>query len=117
MSYSHPNRRHYPFPAVDVASIKGPKGKRGRLIDIHVSSTTLFTAGSVKIGTGTDDDAFASFSFGALADTDSASGLDGVTDTDWLIDPDIPADTQVEVTYANGGAGAGPVTVVIDWDD
>lgn len=118
MSYSLPNRRCYPITAVaDVSSIKGPKGKRGRLIEIHVAATTTFTAGSIKIGTQADDDAYASFSFGTLADTDSASTLDGVTDTDAIISEEIPADTQVEVTYANGGAGAGPAMVVIDWQD
>lgn len=116
MSYSLPNRRTYIMAAPDVTSCKGPKGKEGRLIDIHVSSTTAFTAGTVKVGTGADDDAYASFAFGTLADTDSACGTD-LSDTDWLIQPVIPADTQVELTYANGGAGAGLVTVTIDWAD
>jgi hypothetical protein len=118
MSYALPNRRFYPLgSAADVLSCKGPKGKAGRLIEIHVAATTTFTAGSILVGTAADTDAYASFSFGALADTDSASTLDGVTDTDAIIQPLIPADTQVELTYANGGAGAGPAFVVIDWDD
>lgn len=118
MSYGNPNRYAYNLGAsADTLSVQGPKGKAGRLIDIMVSATTTYTAGSIKVGTQSDDDAFASFSFGALADTDSACATDGVTDTDAIIDPDIPADTQVEITWANGGAGAGPATVIIDWDD
>lgn len=117
MSYSLPNRRQYSVPTADVSSIQGPKGKAGRLIDIHAAATTTYTAGLILIGTASDDNAFASFDIGALADTDSVCGTDGVTDPDWLIDANIPADTQVEVTITNGGAGAGPIMVVIDWAD
>lgn len=116
MSYSDGNRYQYNLgAAADVLSVQGPKGKAGTLVDIMVSATTTYTAGTIKVGTQSDDDAYASFAFGALPDTDSACGTDGVTDTDWLIAADIPADTQVEITWANGGAGAGPATVIIDW--
>lgn len=117
MSYGNPNRYAYHMgTAADVLSVQGPKGKRGTLKDILVSASATFTAGSVKVGTAADDDAYASFAFGALADTDSVAATDG-SDPDAIIDPEIPADTQVEITYANGGAGAGPVTVIIDWAD
>jgi len=115
MSYANPDRRFYSVPVADVSSIQGPKGKEGRLISIHVAATTTFTAGTAKIGTAANDDAFASFAFADLADTDSVCTDDGVTDTDAIIDPVIPADTQVEVTTANGGAGAGNMVIIIDW--
>lgn len=130
MSYSNPNRRTYVFPAVSYAadsaqSFKGPKGKAGRLIDIHLSATTTFnsvtTDGYTNIGTAADTDAYAHFVQGDLAATDSVCGTDGVTDTDWLIAADIPADTQVEVTFVapTGGtpAGVATVTITVDWAD
>lgn len=115
MSYSDLDRRPYSVPVNDVCSIRGPKGKAGRLLDWHVSPTTTFTAGTIKIGTVANDDAFASVVFGALADQDTACGSDGTTDTDWLIDAVIPADTEVLVTAANGGAGAGEAMIIIGW--
>jgi hypothetical protein len=131
MSYSNPDRRYYVFPNVDYGagnsaqSFQGPKGKAGRLIDIHLSATETFnsvtTDGYTDIGTAADPDAYAHFVQGDLAATDSVSGQDGVTDTDWLISAAIPADTQVEVTFVapTGGtpAGIATTTVIVDWDD
>jgi hypothetical protein len=129
MSYSNPDRRFYVFPNVDFGagdsaqSLQGPKGKEGRLIDIHYSATETFnsvtTDAYTEIGTAADTNAFAHFMQGDLAATDSVCGSDGVTDPDWLIDPVIPADTQVEVTMVapTGGtpAGIATVTVIVDW--
>jgi hypothetical protein len=131
MSYSNPDRRSYVFPNVDFGagdsaqSFQGPKGKAGRLIDIHLSATETFnsvtTDANTQIGTAADPNAYALFMQGDLAATDSVSGQDGVTDTDWLIAADIPADTQVEVTFTapTGGtpAGIATVTVWVDWAD
>jgi hypothetical protein len=131
MSYSNPDRRFYVFPAVDYGagdsahSFRGPKGKKGRLVDIHLSATEAFnsttTDGYTDIGTAADTNAYAHFVQGDLAATDSVCGTDGVTDTDWLIDANIPADTQVEVTCVapTGGTptGIATVTVVVDWAD
>lgn len=129
MSYSNPDRRCYNYGSIDfgaggeVVSITGPKGKRGRLIDIHVSATETFnavtTSAKVSVGTAADPDAYAELDVGTLADTDSISAEDGVSDTDAIIAEDIPADTQVEVTMVapTGGtpAGMGHVQIVIDW--
>lgn len=129
MSYSNPDRRSYVFPNVDFGagdsaqSFQGPKGKAGRLIDIHYSVTETFnsvtTDAYTEIGTAADPNAYAHFVQGDAAATDSVSGQDGVTDTDWLIDADIPADTQVEMTFVapTGGtpAGIATVTVWVDW--
>lgn len=117
MSYSNPNRRNYSVPVNDVSGIKGPKGKAGTLICVHLAPTTTFTASTCKIGTVADDDAYASCVFGAAADTLAYSTDDGVTDTDAIILAAIPADTAILVTTANGGAGAGTMMVVIDWAD
>jgi hypothetical protein len=131
MSYSLPDRRSYTFPNVDYGagdsaqSIQGPKGKSGRLIDIHLSVTETFnsvtTDANTQVGTAADPNAYALFNQGDAAATDSVSGQDGVTDTDWLIDAAIPADTQVEVTFTapTGGtpAGIATTTIWIDWAD
>lgn len=129
MSYADPDRRQYSFGPIDfgaggeVVSITGPKGKTGRLIAIHVAATETFTntttEANVQVGTAADPDANALFNLGTLADTDSASTDDGTTDTDAIIDEDIAADTQVEVTFTapTGGtpAGIGFVDIIIDW--
>ena len=129
MSYSDPDRRVYSFgihdfgAASESLSIKGPRGKTGTLVAIHASATETFTAvttpARIDIGTGADTDAYASFVLGTLADTDSASTDDGVTDTDAIINRSIPANTQVEVTFVapTGGtpAGMAAVSVIIDW--
>lgn len=131
MSYGNPDRRSYVFPNVDFGagdsahSFQGPKGKSGRLIDVHLSATETFnsvtTDGYTQIGTAADPDAYALFVQGDLGATDSVCGSDGVTDTDWLINAAIPADTQVEVTCVapTGGtpAGIATVTVTVDWAD
>lgn len=129
MSYSNPDRRDYAFGAIDfgaggdVVSITGPKGKKGTLVCIHIAATETFNAvttqANIQVGTAADPDAYALMNLGTLADTDSASSDDGTTDTNAIIDQNIPADTQVEVTFTapTGGtpAGIGHVTVTIDW--
>lgn len=131
MSYSNPDRRSYVFANVDFGagdsaqSFQGPKGKAGTLIDIHLSATETFnsttTDAYTEIGTAADPNAYAHFVQGDLAATDSVCGTDGATDTDWLIDANIPADTQVEVTFVapTGGtpAGIATVTIWVDWAD
>jgi len=126
MSYSNPNRMCYSFGAIDfgaggdVTSIQGPAGKAGRLVEIMVAATETFTAtttqADVQVGTGADPDANALFQLGTLADTNSVSAYG----TSSIIDADIAADTQVEVTFTapTGGtpAGIADVTIVIDWD-
>lgn len=128
MSYADPDRRFYSFGEHDFGagseslSITGPNGKAGTLKWIHVSATEAFAdgTGDVRVGTASDPDAYAKFVLGTLADTDSAATDDGSTDTDAIIDPDIPADTQVEVTFTQPGAGSqtgkGFVTICIDWE-
>jgi hypothetical protein len=129
MSYSDPDRRSYTFANVDFGagdsaqSFQGPKGKAGRLISIHLSATETFnsvtTDANIQVGTAADPDAYALFVPGDVAATDSVCSDDGVTDTDAIINAEIPADTQVEMTFTapTGGtpAGIGSVTVIVDW--
>lgn len=131
MSYSNPDRRSYVFPAVafgtgTAQSFQGPKGKAGRLVDIHVSCTVLFTAVTtpayVQVGTAATPAANAALALGTLAATDAISAKgNGVTTAYTLTTDQIAADTQVEVTFVapTGGtpAGTGTVAVVVDWDD
>jgi hypothetical protein len=127
MSYSNPNRRCYSFGELDVAdaaetlSIKGPAGKAGRLVGVAFSATETFnavtTSAKIQVGTAADPDAYAQLDLGTLADTDS---LDASEQSGAIIDPAIPADTQVEITcVANTGgtpAGKGFLHVFVDWD-
>lgn len=131
MSYSLPNRRSYVFPNVDygagdsVQYFRGPKGKTGTLVDIHVSPTEAFnsvtTDGYTAVGTASDADAYALFVQGDLAVTAAACGTDMTTDPDWLISASIPADTQVKVSFIapTGGTptGIATTTIVVDWAD
>ena len=123
--YDNPKTLTIPLGSVNfgsnsASSFKLPKGMRGRLVDIAVIGTTLFTAVStgafVNIGTTADPDAYASLgSLGALAATDT---FNTVNDPTAIIDADLPADTQIEVSFVapTGGspAGVGLVYVVVD---
>lgn len=126
MSYENPQMQSYSFGAHDFGaggdsfSIRGPAGKKGRLVHVSVSATETFTdtttPGYVRIGTAADNDAYAELNLGTTADTDCVSEA---TDTDAIIDEAIPADSQVEVTLVapTGGtpAGIGHVHIGVEW--
>lgn len=103
-----------------ATSFKGPKGMRGRILDIGVAVTTAFNAVSTSakfnVGTSADADAYASLDMGTAAATDVRNTQD---DPDAIIEPDLPADTQIEVTYVapTGGtpAGVGKPYIVVGW--
>ena len=125
-SYDNPQIESYSFGEHDFGAggdslaVNGPAKMRGRLLDIIVSATETFTndttEGKVQVGTAADVDAYAEMGLGTLADTNSVRASDASGD---LIEQDIPADTQVEITFVapTGGtpAGKGHVTVVIGW--
>lgn len=129
MSYSKPNRRTYSFSAIDFATsssrfVIGPKGKAGRLIEIHASVTTTFTAtttaGRIDVGNSTSATAYQQLTMGTTAAGVAISTNDGTsTVTTTLLE--IPADTQVKITSTapTGGSPAGIATfqVTIDWAD
>lgn len=124
----------------EVFSIKGPKGKKGTLLNYGVygiieSFTAASTAAMVAVGNGTDPDAYGEeLSLGtSAADTvgevsidtlyryDQVGGGAGVTDRDDYIlnGGEIPADTVVYLTCTaptgGGEAGQGTAFVEILW--
>lgn len=131
MSYSVPRRRQYTFPSVNFATsssqqISGPKGKAGRVIEVHVSATVTFTntttAGRVDIGNTTTANANMSVPLGTLAAGSALSSEDSATlSTITVTDRNVPADTAIKVSFVapTGGspAGTGTVLVVVHWDD
>lgn len=124
MSYDIPKTETISLGSVNfgtdtASSFKLPKGKQGRIRDIMVICTTLFTAVTtgafVKIGTTGDNDAYGSTgSLGALAATDTFNSVNNAA----MAIADMPADTQIEVVFTapTGGtpAGIGLVSVVVD---
>jgi len=114
MAYENVNHITYNLPlvdfgdgsggAVDAMSFRLPTGYRGRLVKIGVAVTETFacdtTAACVKLGTSSDDDAYAKLNIAdGTADLDF---FDETDDTDAIIDEDIPADTLLKLTTAVG---------------
>lgn len=106
-------------------SIKGPPGKRGRIIDIgvtHISETFAddMTTAKVRVGTSGDADAYAEL---IIADGTAATNVFNTQDdTDAIINEALPADTQIEVTQVQAvdsgtAAGIGYPFVVVEWYD
>lgn len=103
-------------------ALRGPKGMTGRLRDVFIMASTAFTADTtpakIKIGTASDDDAYALVEVPVTAATDTF--MASYHDTNWELSSDpIALDTQIEVAFVapTGGAatGTGLVTVVMDW--
>lgn len=132
--YEAPNRIKYAFMfdagnnGNETFTIKGPKGKTGRLYDYGVEGVTeAFTADAqVSVGTAADPDAFGEeIAIGVLA-VDTVKSLrtlynPGYEKTSFdalLVDPTIPADTLVQLTITDdASAGIGTFFAIIDWDD
>lgn len=128
MSYSNPFlQAHYQYADHDFGSggatkrVQGPKGRKGRLKLISCHTTETFnaetTAGYVRVGTASDNDAYAELNFAtAAANITYDSDRD---DTDAIIDPVIPEDTEVLINFVaptgNSPAGIATVNVFIDW--
>lgn len=128
MGYANPQQTvTYTWPSHDfgagggAVSFQGPKGMQGRLKEVYVHSTETFTNTTtpayVRVGTGSDADAYAEANLGTTAATDCFVG--STDDADWIIQGDLPVDTQVEVAFIapTGGtpAGIGVVQIVVDW--
>lgn len=127
MPYDQPRTITYCFPTHDFGaggdsiSVRGPKGKNGRLVGMEVRAigeafNAVTTPAHLLVGTAGDTDAYGDLNIGTLADTDSIN--EGI-DTDAIINEAIPADTQVEITFVapTGGtpAGIGQAQVTIEW--
>lgn len=145
MSYEKPNRIKYTFGMLDfgtageVYSIKGPKGKAGRIYDYGVDApletfTATTLAAFVSVGSVADPDLYGDeLSMGTLAADAGSKSLrteftarqiaDGiVADTaGMLLDDTVPADTIIALhcTAPTGGTPAGMAHpfLIIDWDD
>ena len=139
MSYEKPNRIKYAFGMLDfgtageVFSIKGPKGKAGRIYDYGVDAPTeTFTAVTlpayVSVGSVADADLYGDeISMATLAaDAGSKSLRTQYTVTQIasgtpLLDPTVPADTIIALhcTAPTGGTPEGMAIpyFIIDWDD
>lgn len=134
MSYDKPNRIKYAFnfdagnAGNETFTVKGPKGKAGRLWDYGVEGVyEAFVADcTLSIGTAADPDAYGDeLAFGGLA-------LEGVSSVRSLYDEvadatsfdalmvarEIPANTYVQLTIVDDSTtGMGSFFVVIDWDE
>lgn len=109
--------------SADAISFRGPAGKKGRLIDVGVCNITEAfagdtTDGQVQIGTDADNDAYALLNVAAGATSAIGDTFNTSNDTDAIIDANLPADTQIEMTcvVGTGGTPAGigtPYCVVI----
>lgn len=122
--------------ADETISIKGPKGKAGRLLDygvygcIEVMNGTTVTP-KIAIGTTADPDAYGDeLGLNALADNDATSILqlynpvgsssDQTNFAAFMIEPDLPADTEIYMTLTGAtGSPTGQATAFCDiaWDD
>lgn len=130
MSYSNPERIQYNLGAVTlttaaatIATIKGPKGKDGRIAEIIGRVTTAVVVGTtparLRVGhtSGTDLEAMANWTVPAALAAVQLSA----TRTDGALKPGfrLPRDTDVLVNTiagADGGAaGVVEYTLVIDW--
>ena len=118
------------YPITDVrftggalaTSIKGPKGKRGFLVDVAVRVAETFacdtTTAKVRLGTTADPDRYAEL---IIPDGTAATNFyNSADDRDALKDAELPEETQVEVTFVNSvdsgvAAGKGDVYILVDW--
>lgn len=134
MSYDRPHREKYAYQfdagnnGNETYTIKGPKGKAGRLYNWGVEGVTeAFTADAqVSVGTAADPDAFGEeIAIGVLAAdavktarvlyAEQDSGFTALIGASGL---DIPADTSVQLTITDdASAGIGSFFMVIDWQD
>lgn len=123
------------FPSVNFASgstnkIKVPRGaKLGRVLDILVNATVLFTQVTtpaiVQVGDGTTPDIFATLTLGALAAGSTIGGGDvtnGIFKSVYLAGNYASGaglhDLTVTFVAPTGGtpAGTGTVLIIMGWD-
>ena len=118
MSYANPTTVGYRFPAAVLSSaaiigrIQAPDGKKGRVVDVSVVTTTATTANPCTVDVGTSG-AVAAYATQTIPVTAVNLGVQGNVS---VYNHEIPEGTLVEVS-ANGEctAGAGDLTVIIDW--
>lgn len=134
MSYENPNRIKYAFDfdagnnGNETFTVKGPKGKKGRLYDYGVEGVyEAFVADcTIEIGDGSDADEFGTaLALGALAlDTPMSvrtlydENADKTSFDALMVDRNIPANTSVTMTITDDStSGKGSFFMIIDWDN
>ena len=105
-----------------ATSLKGPKGKRGYLIDVGIRVTETFacdtTTAKIRLGTTSDPDEYAEL---IIPDGTAVTDFFNVADDrDAIKGEKLPEETQIEITFVNSAdtgvvAGRGDVYIVIDW--
>jgi hypothetical protein len=130
MSYAKPERIQYTLAAVTttdagatIATIKGPKGKAGRIAEINGYVTTTHVRGTtpteLRVGHGSGADLTAMAQWSVPAGTApvvlSASGTTGALKPSFR----LPADTDILVNTIQNATGspAGVIvySIAIDW--
>lgn len=144
--YENPDRRVYVFPLYDYGGsagarsdvVRGPKGKKGTLIDYGVCSVQETFAGTtpatISVGNASNADAYGeelslgttvttalgAYGVGQLyGDKPGDPTLKAARDALILNEGALPADTSIYVVSteaATGPAGQACPFVVIDWD-
>lgn len=141
MSYDNPNRIKHSFGIFDFGgganetfSVRGPKGKKGRLWDYGVEGIIEVMNGdtldpTIAVGTPSDPDAYGDeFTLStALAPDNHALSIrteyreDEAGFDTYMLNRAIPADQEVVLTCtaATGAGLTGQAVpfVIIDWDD
>lgn len=112
----------------NVFSFKGPKGKKGLLVDYGVEGIIeAFTAnGAVAVGNASDADAYgeeialgasAADTVGTVSARTLADSPDDLRDT-YIVEPDLPADTAIYITCTqDGSTGQANAFAVVEWQD
>lgn len=130
MSYSDADRTTYSFGSVNFAGgdstqcIRGPKGKQGRLMRLHIIPTTTFAGGTttpkMQVGKSGSLTAYANWDMGTAAAGSARSSDDSAQSTNPITSASLPADTDILLTFkaptGGGAAGVGLPSIVVDWD-
>tara|TARA_R110000851_G_scaffold121083_1_gene249584 strand:- start:526 stop:891 length:366 start_codon:yes stop_codon:yes gene_type:complete len=120
MSYDNPLTITYQVQAATVSTAAtlirgvGPKGLKGRLVDIGFVTTTATTdaATELRVGTVADPDKYGILSVPVQSAAAVTNGASKYTTTSNL----IPADTYFALASDGAStAGAGTILVTIDW--
>lgn len=113
-------------------AFRGPKGKRGRIVDAGIDGISTSTGGAtngpkVSVGTVATPGAYvAQFDVGTLTapEAKSIASTYRQTDTGWatyMTNPYIPADSLFLLTCTaaagGGAAGVGNPFVLVEWED
>jgi hypothetical protein len=136
MSYDNPDRVTYSHLAVALSGgnvtriLRGPKGKRGRIVDLSTSLTTT-TGGAttppiIQVGVSGTLGKYAAWSIGAAGAGVTAPAAANATNVVGAIinnadaTPQIlPADTDIYLTFVSatgaGAAGVGDFHTTIAW--